>query len=49
MTFGQPSKEGRYILRRATVGLAYKRDLTEQEEQDIERMGAEIAARCEDN
>ena len=27
----------------------YKRDLTEQEEQDIERMGAEIAARCEEN
>ena len=27
----------------------YKRDLTEQEEQDIERMDAEIAARCEEN
>ena len=26
----------------------YKRDLTEQEERDIERMGAEIAARCEE-
>ena len=27
----------------------YKRDLTEQEEQDIERMGGELAARCEKN
>ena len=27
----------------------YKRDLTDQEEQDIERMGGELAARCEEN
>lgn len=27
----------------------YKRDLTEQEEQDIKRMGEELAARCEEN
>ena len=26
----------------------YKRDLTEQEDQDIERMGLELAARCEE-
>lgn len=26
-----------------------KRDLTDQEEQDIERMGGELAARCEDS
>ena len=25
----------------------YQRDLTEQEDQDIERMGLELAARCE--
>lgn len=27
----------------------YKRDLTEQEEQDIKRMGEELAARCVEN
>ena len=27
----------------------YKRDLTDQEDQDIKRMGEELAARCEDN
>ena len=27
----------------------YKRDLTDQEEQDIKRMGEELAARCEEN
>ena len=27
----------------------YKRDLTEQEEQNIKRMGEELAARCEEN
>ena len=26
----------------------YRRDLTEQEERDIERMGLELAARCEE-
>ena len=28
---------------------SYKRDLTDQEYQDIERMGMELAARCEVN
>ena len=32
----------------STPTAGYKRNLTEQEEQDIERMGAEIAARCEE-
>ena len=27
----------------------YKRDLTDQEEQDIKRMGEELAARCEES
>lgn len=27
----------------------YKRDLTDQEEQDIKRMGEELAARCKES
>ena len=27
----------------------YKRDLTDQEEQDIKRMGGELAARCKES